>query len=139
MRLILVRTSDNGHQTTGRLIVLGKSDTIAAFSCLEPAWENNQRNISCIPAGRYVVKKRHHEKFGNHFHVLDVPGRDYILIHAGNYRKNTSGCILPGSGFSDINKDGQIDITQSKTAMAALNKLLPDSFILDVVDHVQNL
>lgn len=138
MRLVLIRSSDNGHQTTGRLIVISEGGTVAAFSCLEPAWKDNQRSISCIPAGRYAVRKRHHERFGNHFHVLEVPGRDYILIHAGNYRSNTSGCILPGSGFGDINKDGQLDVVQSKVAMAALNNLLPDNFILDVVDHVQN-
>lgn len=60
-----------------------------------------------IPSGRYKVKVRRfggfHEKyskkFSNHrgmLQVADVPGFTDILIHIGNYARNTNGCLLVG-------------------------------------------
>jgi len=62
----------------------------------ELAWKFNQKEISCIPEGCYIVKPHHSEKFGNCFKVLDVPNRSDILIHVGNTEKDTKGCILVG-------------------------------------------
>ena len=33
--------------------------------------------------------------------VIDVPGFEGILVHAGNYQENTQGCILVGMQRSD--------------------------------------
>lgn len=65
-----------------------------------------------IPAGKYniTVRKeggfnaRYTKKFGK-FHegmlwVRGVPNFEYILIHVGNTEKDTSGCLLVGSGVS---------------------------------------
>jgi len=73
------------------------------FSCYtaEPPWKDNKRNVSCIPEGEYEVVLRRSPKYGLIFHVTNVPNRDYILIHAGNFagedRTDTHGCILVGS------------------------------------------
>ena len=48
----------------------------------------------------YEVKKRHTEKSKykyEHLHILDVPDRELILMHIGNYPKNSKGCILLGN------------------------------------------
>jgi len=69
---------------------------------LENPWQDNQRNISCIPEGVYPVRLRLPRESGTrdyiHLLVKDVKDRDYILIHIGNTAKDTSGCILVGLG-----------------------------------------
>jgi hypothetical protein len=63
---------------------------------IEIPWLRNQRNISCIPEGRYELKKRFVQKFGLHLLVVDVPDRSWILIHPANDAKaQLKGCIAP--------------------------------------------
>ena len=70
---------------------------------IELPWLKNQRRISCIPEGRYVLKKRFSQKFGWHLHLIDVPGREFILIHpANNAKKELLGCIAPVSYHTGI-------------------------------------
>ena len=80
-----------------------------SFSCFmaEPPWKNNQKSISCIPDGEYVVKKRASQKYGFTYHITDVKGRSYILQHSGNYsgdaskglKTHTLGCQLFGKNI----------------------------------------
>jgi hypothetical protein len=73
------------------------------------------------------------------FWIKDVPGRDGILLHIGNFaagkKLDTEGCILPGMYFSDINDDGNIDVTGSTTAMNKLLKYLPNEFDLIIISN----
>lgn len=63
---------------------------------IELPWLQNRRNVSCIPEGRYVLRKRFTPKHGLHVLVVDVPGRSGILIHPANYAKTElRGCIAP--------------------------------------------
>ena len=72
---------------------------------IELPWLKNQRKISCIPEGTYVLKKRFSQKFGWHLHLIDVPGRQFILIHpANNAKKELLGCIAPVSYHIGIGK-----------------------------------
>lgn len=133
MKLHINRYSHEEKQTIGKLYVLNdKNEIKAEFDCLELPWKNNQRNISCIPEGTYQVKKRKSSKFGEHFQVLNVPGRSYILIHKGNYYTDIRGCILPGLNLSDINLDGVIDVTSSTQAMKKLLSMMPNEFQLKI-------
>jgi len=63
---------------------------------LEPPWRNNERNVSCIPEGRYSALLVQSPRHGRCAQLLDVPGRSQILIHAGNRASDTEGCILVG-------------------------------------------
>lgn len=92
----------------------------------------NVKRISCIPKGIYQVEKRTTESHGHHFHILDVPSRDWILIHSANYASELLGCVAPGLSHDDINKDGLMDVASSKAAMQDLNELLPDKFELTI-------
>lgn len=123
----LNRIFETNRETIGYFIVEGK-----VYFTLELPFRNNERKVSSIPAGLYRVVKRKSQAHGQHFHLLDVPNRDLILIHAGNFYDNTEGCIIVGKGISDINGDGELDVTSSKQAMAELNSLLPDIFLLDI-------
>ena len=67
---------------------------------LENPYINNERNISCIPAGQYKVRLRTERESATRYYlhllVKDVPNRSYILFHRGNTAKDTRGCILVG-------------------------------------------
>lgn len=71
------------------------------FLChtLERPWVNNKINISCIPAGKYILAPFTGKEYKRVYQVLDVPGRTNILFHIGNIAKNSKGCILPGMRF----------------------------------------
>ena len=121
MRLILTRMPQSERQTRGYLDLYDDGFN-RVYSCvtLELPWRGNRRQVSYIPLGEYEVALRFSPKFKNHLHITDVSGRSYILIHPGNYFKDTSGCILVGSSFADINADGEMDVINSKKTMKAL-------------------
>lgn len=131
-RCVIIRGDDDGKQTLGNLLVIN-AGIDAIFSTLEPSWQHNKQRLSCIPWGRYTIRKRTSLKFGQHFHVQDVQGRDWILMHKGNFRDDSTGCILIGHNHADINGDGSLDVTRSKDAMSVLLGLLPDRCTLDIV------
>lgn len=131
----LYRLSSGDIQTIGKMILKDNSGEIFSCKTLELPWRNNSINISCIPPGTYEVIKRYSEKYRNHFHVLNVPGRSMILIHSGNYYTDTRGCILVGKDLTDINADGFRDVTSSRLTLAKLNQLLPERFELTINDH----
>ena len=61
---------------------------------IELLWLGNQKRISCIPEGEYVLQRRFSPKFQLHLHLKNVPGRDLILIHPANDAKTELlGCI----------------------------------------------
>lgn len=66
---------------------------------LERGWKDNQRNISCIPQGKYLCKKIISPRFGSTYEVILVPGRSAILFHSGNISDDTHGCIILGEQY----------------------------------------
>jgi hypothetical protein len=128
MKLTIQRISDNGTQTLGHL----RAPNGFVFQTLELPWKNNESKVSCIPKGKYLVSKRTSDKYGLHFHIQNVPGRSFILIHHGNYYTDILGCILLGKGLKDINGDGQLDVTSSKAAMKELLGMMPDNFEIEI-------
>lgn len=51
----------------------------------------------CIPAGTYKILLQYSPHFGRTMpHLQDVPGREGILLHFGNYVSDSEGCILVG-------------------------------------------
>lgn len=135
MKAILHRLNDNTEvQSLGRLFLFDGLDLPFKCVTLELPDKNNQNNISRIPAGTYRVVRRWSKKFGNHFHLLDVEGRSLILIHVGNYFTQIEGCILVGTRFTDINKDGELDVVSSGYTMRRLLSVAPEEFELTIMD-----
>lgn len=128
MEVKIIRSFPNAKQTLGKLFVI--NEFLIEFEChtLELAWKDNKKNESCIPTGTYTMKRRFSDKYGQHWHILDVPNRDMILIHYGNFaapnKSDTKGCILVGMGLADINGDGYLDVTESKYAMEKIDDVL---------------
>lgn len=129
MTLEVLRFFENDFQTLAKFIVFDDWNCeLAQGYILELPDRCNEIKTSRIYEGEYECVKRYSKKYGNHFHVLDVCGRTYILIHHGNYYTDTKGCLLPGDSLSDINDDGLRDVTNSKKTMKMLNDLLSDKF-----------
>ncbi len=94
--LLLIRDTFTDKSTLGKLYFDGEF----YGHTLELAWKDNEKRVSCIPKGVYEVKKRHTEESKykyEHLHILDVENRELILMHVGNYPKNSKGCILLGN------------------------------------------
>jgi len=103
MKIDVLRYNDTGHATLSVVRINGK------FECY--SLEDGHRDVkeygeTRIPNGTYTVKLRteggHHEKYLKKFpefhegmlHVTDVPKFEWILIHIGNFPKDTKGCLL---------------------------------------------
>ncbi len=133
MKALLIRINSNYIEMLGKFALIDdKLNDIFVCKTLELPWKNNQHQISCIPTGTYDVVPRFSPEHGQHFHVINVPDRDMILIHEGNYHFNFLGCIGVGQDFSDMNKDGQTDITNTKATLAQLVKVAPNGFRLTI-------
>lgn len=104
-------------EATHGLLQLG--DYRISFT-LELPWVSNQRSISCIPEGRYELRRRYSPRFKEHFEVVDVPDRTAILIHpANNAQRELRGCIAP---VSQLLAPGWGD--RSRIAMSKFKHLL---------------
>ena len=85
MKLTIDRTYEE-KQTKGYSAVFDAEGTVIfTFDTLELPWKDNTTNISCIPEGVYIGKRRYSKKYREHMHITDVEGRSLILIHWGNY------------------------------------------------------
>lgn len=94
--LLLIRDTFTDKSTIGKLYFDGEF----YGHTLELPWKDNEKRVSCIPKGVYEVKKRHTEESKykyEHLHILDVENREMVLMHVGNYPKNSKGCILLGN------------------------------------------
>lgn len=124
--LLRIATSDAG--TIGDLAV-------DDFRCvtLELPWKNNKPDISCIPANEYICRWTLRPKHGWVYQVTNVPNRADILLHCGNFEKDTEGCILLGK--DSLTVDGQKEIDYSKDTVDAFNSLMAkDQFRLSITE-----
>jgi hypothetical protein len=81
----------------------GKLECKGKFICntIELPWKNNETKVSCIPDGKYFIKKRYSRKFQWHLEVIDVKNRSLVLFHpANNALKELNGCIAPVTKIS---------------------------------------
>lgn len=116
----LTRDTYDKKETLGSL-------NVGNFRCktLERPWLNNQSGISCIPEGEYRVTWTFSPKFMKYtYEVQGVPNRSGIRIHKGNYFYDIQGCILLGTEYSDINKDGTTDIINSTITVQEFETLM---------------
>lgn len=134
LEVLIERYPSGEKQTIGHLYVLNEhKETVYDCHTLELPWKENKKRISCIPKGVNTVVKRWSKKYKWHFHITDVEGRSWILIHIGNFYTEILGCILIGTELEEINGDGIMDVKHSGTAMKELLEILPDKFTLTIV------
>lgn len=133
MKATINRKDYQTKQTLGTLTVEDNGKVLFECKTLELPWFCNTFQKSCIPKGTYKVIPRKSAKFGDHLHITDVPGRTYILIHAGNKYTDILGCVLVGDSFGDVNGDGITDVLNSKYTLKNLLKIAPKGFDLKVI------
>jgi hypothetical protein len=105
----LIRDDQNDVRTLGAMF--DGEERIA--ETLELPWRDNQRGVSCIPEGTYECHLAHSPSRGYDVYWLqDVPGRQDVQIHIGNFPKDIRGCILVGT------KRGKDSVLSSKKAFS---------------------
>ena len=103
MELVLVRTY-HPEGTNGELYADGR---LLCYT-IELPWKDNLPRVSCVPEGRYELKKRYSPRFKEHLMVCNVPGRSLVLFHAANDAlKELKGCIAPVSSLVGAGKGEQ--------------------------------
>ena len=116
INLLLIRDTFTEESTVGELFINGER----ICDTLENPYLDNQRNISCIPEGEYPVRLRLARESASrdylHLLIQDVPNRDFILVHRGNFPSQTQGCLLVGLGTQ------QNVVNNSRLAMDLLIK-----------------
>lgn len=122
MRLSLQRQPSNEVCTIGAIYVNG---TWECFTLEPPVREIPGQPVetwkipghTAYPAGTYRLSIRHSADLGgDRIHIEDVPGFSEVMIHEGNWVKNTKGCTLAARDHVA----GTDAIENSRVAVAAL-------------------
>jgi len=127
VNVLLERFAYTPDGTFGRLHVNG----YACFTVERP-WLNNERNISCIPTGRYGLRLGMHRRNTPDtsddypaYELEGVPGRSLIKIHIGNTLLDLKGCIAPGTSLGYV--AGHWGVTSSQAAYAQFMARMEDA------------
>jgi len=102
VKITLQRNPSVGGATIGTLYIDGAwvahtlEDEVREVEG-QPVSEWKIHGKTAIPAGEYIVSLEDSPRFGTDTLTLhDVPGFQYIRMHAGNTSADTEGCILLG-------------------------------------------
>lgn len=126
----LHRVEAHADRTLGRLAVYGAEGALRFEGwALEPPWRDNRRGESCIPCGLYGLAWRVSRRYGRHLLVQETTPRQFILLHAGNYPRDTEGCILPGLRKADLDGDGRPDVAASRAALRRVLEAVPEAAV----------
>jgi hypothetical protein len=113
MNITIRRDRPDGVATLGTLWLEGQADR-ECFT-LEPS-------PPVVPAGTYPWRKGWSNRLQAIVPRISVPGHgDLMLIHWGNWAKNTEGCTLVGT------TEGKDFVGHSREEFAALMAKLPDA------------
>lgn len=134
MEIIVERFVSDSQSTVSRVKVDGKSVCFGLedeYRAVKVAGETR------IPAGTYKVGLRtegkHHLEYKKKFpamhrgmlHVQSVPNFEYILIHIGNFEKETEGCLLVGTSANT--ETHPMSVSSSKVAYEKLYPMVVDA------------
>lgn len=129
----LTRGVQDSKETLGILTARNGS---ATFSCktLELPYIGNMANVSCIPKGDYQVKYTFSLRLLKYtYEIQNTYPRSGIRIHSANYFSDLLGCIALGDSLVDINKDGEIDVANSKATIKLFEDFMQKKeFILTI-------
>jgi hypothetical protein len=118
--MIEIKTLEQSERgTIGGLYV---NDRFICFT-LELPWEENKPNVSCVPAGEYILRWEYSAHFeSNLWELKGVPGRSEVKIHVANKLSQLRGCIAVGMGIK-LGDNGFFKTTSSRSALNALHDI----------------
>ena len=105
MKIKINRFKNIPDGTIGKLTITDDGKRLFECFTLEPAGADTTQSGKDrrIPAGRYQMQWHNSPSQRRICPLLwneSVPKERYILIHPGNFPKDTAGCILVGDGHS---------------------------------------
>jgi hypothetical protein len=112
-RLELIRYAYSDTAVMGKLFIPGLSPIITG----ERPWQDNRKDVSCIPWGRYVMKANNCQTHGRTWRLVEVTGRTMIEFHTMNDPYTESqGCIgvgLRAEGYRLIDSRNAMELMRS--------------------------
>jgi len=101
VNITIIRDTETDQATFGTMTI----GSLQLFT-LEPPDRNNANTNNWQTAGRilpgtYQAFTRTDGPKGWRIELKNVIGREQIEIHSGNFPRDTSGCILPGTSRGD--------------------------------------
>jgi len=100
---------------------------------IELPYLDNHRNVSCIPSGVYTFQKIVRADRSEAIEILNVHNRTHILVHSGNYMKDTQGCILPNISFSYTKETRTPYGITSKPQLKQIYRALPSRGTVHII------
>ena len=104
------------------------------YSTMERSWRGNRGNVSCVPTGDYPCAILSSPRYGLRYHLDPdaILPRTHILFHAGNWPRNTQGCILPGMSAGHL--EGERAVLDSTRALREIEaEMGGQPFVLHIV------
>lgn len=129
-------------ETLSRVYVRAQNETVYECAMIELPDRDNETNISRIPADTYVLEQLESSPAFDypHFWVheegeTDAHGRRGIKWHIANFVRQLNGCGAPGERFTDLDRDGVVDVTNSEDTLEELLDVLPERCELEVINN----
>lgn len=122
----LNRESQDRNQSLSSCVVINAAkQPVFAGIAIERGWRNNERGVSCIPAGTYNVVLEWSNKYKRMlWEIKGVPGRSETKFHSMNYWYDSEGCIGLGRRPKFLNADRYLDVTSSVPTMRDFHRAL---------------
>lgn len=118
MRILVNRDISDSEATLSQVFVMDDLGRIVyrCFGCEDEYREIKVPGETRIPAGTYNVGVRKEGGFHARYsqdrrvrdihrgmlHIQNVPNFQWILIHIGNFEKDTDGCLLVGESRDEV-------------------------------------
>ena len=138
MKLLLTRFSTTEESTLGLLHLKTKNNFQFLCYILEDTYRQEKiKHQTRIPNGKYQIKYRteggFYERYKTRFHDINnkrgmlelqnVKDFKYVLIHPGNNKNDTSGCLITGN-HANNNTDNDGYVGASVDAYKKLYRLI---------------
>ncbi|MFI5250784.1 MAG: DUF5675 family protein [Bacteroidota bacterium] len=128
MHLLLNRYYSSAYDTIGRLYI---DDRFACYTLEDEYQPVKVAEETRIPAGCYTLGLWESPKFSAKYGhamiwVKDVPGFTNILIHCGNTKDDTAGCILVGDS-AHIHPGSPNFLADSRKAYARIYPVIAEA------------
>ncbi len=136
--VLITRFKGDKNHTLGFCFIRAESSELEYLGCtLERGFQDNKKNVSCVPPGVYNLRLEYSPKFNAQlWELYGVPNRSECKFHVANYWQQLNGCIALGDRHLDINNDGALDVANSRVTLDKLHEALKNQEIstVEIID-----